>query len=62
MICLVCKQRENEIMLQCGHMTCHDCMKEQFKNRQRVCPYDGKKITEANVIKIYWNGLTDDNE
>lgn len=62
MVCEVCKQRENEIMLQCGHMTCNECIEEQFNNRQRSCPFDGKKITKQNVMKIYWNGITDEQE
>ena len=62
MTCLVCKQRENDIILQCGHMTCNECIEETFNSRQRVCPVDGKKIARANVMKIYWNALTEEEE
>jgi Zinc finger, C3HC4 type (RING finger) len=62
MLCLVCKQRENAIMLQCGHMTCSECIEESFSSRQRVCPVDGKKIAKTNIMKIYWNGLTAEDE
>lgn len=62
MMCLVCKQRENEITLQCGHMTCKQCIDESFNSRQRVCPFDGKRIGKTDIIKIYWNGLTAEDE
>lgn len=26
MTCATCKDRENEVILPCGHMYCHDCM------------------------------------
>lgn len=50
MICLVCNQRENDIILQCGHMTCKDCIETAFNSRQRVCPVDGKKIGRTDII------------
>ena len=62
MLCLVCKQRENDIMLQCGHMTCKECIDESFNSRQRVCPVDGKKIARTNIMKIFWNGNTAEDE
>lgn len=61
MLCLTCRARENEIILSCGHMSCNTCIEESFNSRQRVCPVDRKKISRADVIRIYWNGLSQDD-
>jgi hypothetical protein len=37
-------------------MSCNACIEESFNSRQRVCPVDRKKISKADIIKIYWNG------
>lgn len=55
MICMTCKLNENDIILSCGHLSCSNCIEESFASRQRVCPVDRKKISKADVIKIYWN-------
>ena len=31
---------------------------QSFESRQRVCPVDRKKISKADIIKIFWNGLS----
>ena len=60
MVCMTCKSNENEIILTCGHMSCNSCIEESFNSRQRVCPVDRKKISKQDVIKIYWNGTTEE--
>jgi hypothetical protein len=58
MLCMTCHANENEVVLSCGHLSCSACIEESFNSRQRVCPVDRKKISRADVIKIFWNGLS----
>lgn len=60
MTCATCKDRENEVILPCGHMYCTECIEQSFQNRQRICPFDRKKISQNDVIQIYWGGQTND--
>lgn len=55
MMCLTCHRNENDIILSCGHMSCNNCIQQSFNSRQRVCPVDRKKISQNDVIKIFWN-------
>ena len=58
MLCITCRTHENDVVLTCGHMSCNDCIEESFNSRQRCCPVDRKKISRADVIRIFWNGLS----
>lgn len=62
MLCPTCKDKENEVILPCGHMQCRDCIEKMFANRIRTCPYDRQKISKNEVIKIYWGGSSRDND
>jgi hypothetical protein len=55
MMCMTCKQNENDTILSCGHLSCSKCIDDTFASRQRVCPVDRRKITKNDVIKIFWN-------
>jgi len=55
MICMTCKQHENDVILSCGHMSCSKCIEESFSSRQRVCPVDRRRIAKTDIIKIFWN-------
>jgi hypothetical protein len=33
MLCMTCRQNENEIILSCGHMSCNACIEESFNSR-----------------------------
>ena len=59
MLCATCKNNENEVILPCGHMYCQECIDASIRNRQRACPFDRKKISKNDVIKIFWGGSTD---
>jgi hypothetical protein len=33
MMCMTCRQNENDIILSCGHMSCLNCIEESFASR-----------------------------
>jgi chromosome segregation ATPase len=62
MTCATCTEREIEVFLPCGHMQCKECIRKIFSNRQRICPFDRKKISQNDVTLIYWGGQTSNEE
>lgn len=60
MMCGQCKDRENEVILTCGHLSCQQCIDTAFENRRRSCSHCGQKISKTDVLPIFWGGKAED--
>ena len=58
MLCGICNIRNKEVLLECNHMYCEECINKNLDSRSRQCPLDRRKINKADVRKLIWGAAS----
>ena len=54
--CGICLAKDKEVILECNHMFCEECINKNLDSRVRACPLDRKKINKGDIRRLVWEG------